>query len=277
MVSFQTLLDSGDFSLDFQEPGTGRTALYTALDCEYPREDYAMELIKRGANVELCDAEEITPLMIACARGCKETAKELVMRVSDIEVQDEFGLTAMAFAVRYSSVDMVKVMLRGGASVRTKDNFGLSLFHQAISCGNLPTSEYLLREFYFFSVHDRDSHGRQALHLVAKSGNTQSAEWLIDQGAEVDVRSYFDMTPLMDASFHGKIDVACVLVQAGANVNLPADFTSLRFASNNGHLLMARQLLLWGADPLGMGTGQETARQVALLRGHDGIVQLLDS
>jgi ankyrin repeat protein len=62
MEDLKALLDSGYFSLDFQEPVTDRTALYTAL--YFRNKDFTHELIKRGANVELSDAEGTTTLMI---------------------------------------------------------------------------------------------------------------------------------------------------------------------------------------------------------------------
>jgi ankyrin repeat protein len=93
----------------------------------------------------------------------------------------------------------------------------------------------------------------------------------------VDGIGFEDKTPFMTASFHGKIGVPRVLFQAGANLNRSGRFTSLGLAAYNGHRLMARQLLLWGADPLGVGTNLETAHQVAVRRGQPAVVRLLDN
>jgi hypothetical protein len=81
----------------------------------------------------------------------------------------------------------------------------------------------------------------------------------------------------MNASWYGKIDVACILVKAGADIDKTAQFTSLGYAAIGGHVLMARELLLWGADPTRMGSHQETAHAAAVRQGHDGVVRLLDS
>jgi ankyrin repeat protein len=55
LESILPLLESRDFSIDYQEPETGCTALMYAL--ETGNEEVALELIRRGANVDLAAFE----------------------------------------------------------------------------------------------------------------------------------------------------------------------------------------------------------------------------
>jgi ankyrin repeat protein len=153
------------------------------------------------------------------------------------------------------------------------------VFLQGIEHGNLATARFFLSSFDLFSgfsVHDRDAQGNQALHLAAFAGNTDEAQWLIDRGAEVDAPGKLGGSSLMKASAGGKIGVASILLQAGAEIDLAARLTAVGYAAFHGHVLMVRELLVWGADPNHMGSAQETARHAALRQDHGGIVKLLD-
>jgi hypothetical protein len=80
----------------------------------------------------------------------------------------------------------------------------------------------------------------------------------------------------MCASLSGEIDVARVLVQAGAEINNRAsNLTPLGCAAFHGHTSMVKELLLWGAVPSLVGTFQKTACQAAMRGGHHETAQLL--
>jgi ankyrin repeat protein len=70
-----TLLESGDFFIDYQDPETGGTALMYALET-CGEEDFALELIELGANVELPDFDGGTPLMAACLANFRSATVE---------------------------------------------------------------------------------------------------------------------------------------------------------------------------------------------------------
>jgi ankyrin repeat protein len=275
LETIQALLSSGDYDLDFQEPETGDTALLTAL--AFYREDAALEIIRRGANIDLANVNGVNPLMRACFRSLKSAAQELALRVIDMEAADNPGRTALSWAAFSSPLEIVKMLVYRGAHVTTKGVFGRSLLHQALMGGNLAVAEYLLSEYGIFSIHDRDTENNQALHLVGITGQVRAAQWLIGRGAEVDGTGNCDGTPLMVASQFGNIDVARVLVRAGAEINRTGQLTALGHAAFQGHTSMAQELLLWGADPCLVGISQETARQAAVRRGHHGTSQLLEA
>jgi ankyrin repeat protein len=282
------LLDSGEIDLDFQEPETGNTALLTSL-INSP-EFVALEIIRRGASIGLADAHGETPLMRACEFNLLAVAKEIASQVTDLEVLDNNGRTALAYASCSLSLEMVQMLVRRGASVHTKDRFGRSLFQKAAMLGEIATAEYFLDEFEdLFSVHDRDDQNNQAIHLVAGTGSAISARWLVGRGAEVDGIGHNGWTPLIFSSFYGKVEVARVLVQAGAKITR----TTLVWAAYNGQSLMVQELLMRGADPSGVRVTRlsrffflcannnvnppETARQAANRRGHGEVVRLLDA
>jgi ankyrin repeat protein len=176
LASFQALLDSGKFDLDFQEPETGNTALLTSL--QFKKEYAALEIIRRGANVELANAEGGTPLMMACIQNLKFAAQEIARRVTDLEVVAESSGTALSYAAYFSSPEIIKMLVRRGAHVTTKSAFGRTVLHQALMGGRLTNAEYFLADYDCFSIHDCDTEAKQALHMVCETGQTKAAQSL---------------------------------------------------------------------------------------------------
>ncbi len=83
------------------------------------------------------------------------------------------------------------------------------------------------------------------LHEAAAAGDVELAVYLLEQGAEVDVRSAMDdSTPLHVAAYAGRIGVVRLLIAEGADIGARAQ---------------------GGATPMHM----------AALGGHGGIVELL--
>jgi ankyrin repeat protein len=65
------LIKRPDFFIDFQYHRSRNTPLLAAIEVE--REDVTVELILRGANLEL-DSYGLTPMTQACAKNLRRTA-----------------------------------------------------------------------------------------------------------------------------------------------------------------------------------------------------------
>jgi ankyrin repeat protein len=269
----QALLTTKNFSIDYQHPDTGETALKMALSTE--REDIAVEIIRHGANVELTSRVDfMTPLEFACRKKLPFATHEIVIRTSRSEL------------------------------IRLKDEFWGSILAGVVLNENVATAEYILAEFgEHFSVNDNDESGNQVLHEAASRGIASATQWLISHGAVVDGHGEGGTTPLMYASMEGHVDVARILIQAGADVDsghvsmfrrfffwgrtfVLNDYdrigqnvwTPLMFAASEGHALVARELLLGGANPRRLGLDGYDSRSIALLcGGADEFVRLLDA
>jgi ankyrin repeat protein len=107
------LMERGDFVIDFQDPRTGATPLLLAIYKR--REDVAVELIMRGANVEITELHGHTPLTRACFGNLQATAHALIQAGADMERAQGFNWTPLGHAALGGHISMVRAMLSWGA------------------------------------------------------------------------------------------------------------------------------------------------------------------
>ncbi len=101
-------------------------------------------------------------------------------------------------------------------------------------------------------VNTRDFNTREtALHIVARRGDDRYVLFLIQHGADPNLRDVKGNTPLMVAADVGAEPVVAALIRNKANVNLANDGgeTPLIRAVQRRDLGIVRELLTAGADP----------------------------
>jgi uncharacterized protein len=129
-------------------------------------------------------------------------------------------------------------------------------------------------------LNDYSHDGWTPLHLACFFGQPGVAEALIAQGAEVGARSRNPMqnTPLHAAAAGRSKEAVRALLENGADVNARQDggWTALHAASQNGDVEMVRLLIAGGADVQARAGNQQNAMDLALTKGHQTVVDVLD-
>lgn len=125
-------------------------------------------------------------------------------------------------------------------------------------------------------------HQPDVLKKVAFSGaNTiERARWLLEQGVDCKSANWLGITPLHRMAIDGKLELAALCVEFGADLNAVDDFhasTPLGWAARGGRQEIVEWLINQGADPQ-TPTDQPWAWPIEWARrqGHDAIVALLD-
>lgn len=101
-------------------------------------------------------------------------------------------------------------------------------------------------------VNTRDFSSREtALHIVAKRGDPLYTRFLLQKGANPNLRDVRGSTPLLVAVSAGHSELISIFIAANANVNLGNDSgeTPLIKAVQRRDLVMVRDLIKAGADP----------------------------
>ena len=92
----------------------------------------------------------------------------------------------------------------------------------------------------------------QALIDAATGGHLEAVRTLLGQGANVEARDDYQLTPLHLAAWHGHLEVAELLLDSGASVDALSTnhllWTPLLVASRNGHLAVVKLLVARGAN-----------------------------
>lgn len=139
-----------------------------------------------------------------------------------------------------------------------------------------------------------DNPGATALTTAAGSGKTEYVKFLLDAGADIEIKDPWDgRTALMDAALYGHIDTLKLLLARGANPNATNCYnrTALIWAADKAYAPVVKLLIEAKADVnikdvenyrydkdgkrIGAIEGQ-TALSYAKKAGHNDIVKLLE-
>ena len=163
----------------------GRTTLYyLASICNDNPEILEMmkELIKLGANLELCAAEKTTALHIACFKGFEKTVtlllsagaevssvdseqrnalhlvcastgntnimRKLIKHAIEIDAYTSQGSTPLQLATQQGQYDACKLLLEYGANVWHRDEFGQNVRDILISCNHSIKMRKLFEKYF---------------------------------------------------------------------------------------------------------------------------------
>ncbi len=209
-------------------------------------------LLKRKAQVDARSRSnaEGTPLQLAAKGGHLRTVRLLLDWHAEINCQSP-GLydTPLQAAVRRQHIDVVRTLLVAGADP------------------NAPPG----------------THGSTALGCALANGNLEITRRLLIAGARTDLACRSgpsQCTALQKASQLGHIDIACLLLQRGADPNGPVlndnGLTTLQCAVQFGSLELASILLKAGADVNGqLSPNGMSALSYSLQKSHQNIARLL--
>ncbi len=147
---------------------------------------------------------EMTALLEACRRGKthNEIAAALIEAGAEINSRDPYGVTPLIFAAISGSPETMRLLMSRGSDVKAKDVDGRTALIEVLTTENEMPPEMV--------------------------------EDLIRAGADVNVRIYGGMTPLMIAA-GGNPRILRALIEAGADLNARDDqgATPLRWAKDS--------------------------------------------
>lgn len=198
-------------------------------------------LLAAGADIEGHNNHGYTPLALAASSGGRiDTLRRLIAANADVNAELHGGSTALSLAVARSSAvavdilleakadpdpdqpllnavcsgrnDIVRKLLEAGAKIDLHDSYGNGLLHQAAMQGTEETVTLLMEKGAKIDQRDR-RHGFTPLQSAVYYNRQQMVEFLLEQGADAQIKNNNGHTALQIARERSNTAIAYLLEQ----------------------------------------------------------------
>src|SRR5690348_1480519 len=196
-------------------------------------------LLAAGANAKAANRYQVTALAEACNLGNSEMVAALVKAGADPNATVGEGETPLMTASRTGAVAGVKALLAAGAKVNATETYrGETALMWAVAENHSDVAKLLVAAgadvnakstFYDFQFRKVASGGTQAIYFrggftpllfAARQGAVEAARVLLDAGADVNLpEPEYKFTPLLEAIYNDHYDLAALLVERHANLD----------------------------------------------------------
>jgi len=196
-----------------------------AIACANANAEVVRKLLAAGANPDLADHVGFTPLMIAVSRPQFENIRILLDVGAKVDAREsEAQQTALMIAVREDNSAAVRLLLERGADVNAATRVGRTPARRPPGAGGGSHGVGIVRSGWPEQGYQEATPGGMTPFLyAARDGRIEIARMLIGAGAKVNRPEANKITPLLMAITNNQPDTADLLIQNGAEINA-ADF-----------------------------------------------------
>lgn len=179
-----------------------------------------------GSFINMQDGRGMTLLHEAVQCGNIDIVKYLIDRGADVNKKDKLGRTPLLCVTWYytNASDIVKILLESGADPNTKDSKkeGNTPLARACEMGNENSAKLLVK--YGANVNEKNGLGyvpfQYCVWGIPDRCSASLAKFLVDQGADINVKGKEGRTLLIYAVEAKRLDIVKLLINLGADVNM---------------------------------------------------------
>jgi uncharacterized protein len=206
-------------------------------------------LLDAGADVNLRNKYDATPLYMASEYGHAEVVKLLLAANADVNIAERImGTTPLNIASAKGHTEVVKLLLAANADVNIASKpIGLTPLIVASMKGHTEVVKLLLAANADVNIADNKD-GLTPLIVASMGGHTEVVKLLLAANADANIASKpIGMTALIAASMHNHTEVVKLLLGAGVNIDAKMEIngeknTALQIAESRGNAEIAKLL-----------------------------------
>jgi ankyrin repeat protein len=180
-------------------------------------------LLNAGANPKQLEPTGETQLMMAAQAGVPAIVENLLKHGAPVDVREAaFGQTALMYAARAGQTRIVAILLAAGAQPNVATTVGATpAFVAPNSVPGFGFGVGILRGGVPADRGRREpiAGGMTPLHYAARHNHVEVAKLLLEAGAKVNAREADDITPLLMAISNDNVPAAQFLLAHGGDVN----------------------------------------------------------
>ncbi|MGE5417637.1 MAG: ankyrin repeat domain-containing protein [Acidobacteriota bacterium] len=189
----------------------------------------AQQALKSGANVNVRDADQKTPLIWAVINRDVPTIKILLAYKADVNVKDKSTWTPLMYAAKRGYTDVISLLIAAKANVNLTDSRNMTAALFAAEAGNYVTLQALLPANPDLKISNSD--GNNTLMLACSkpdaAGADEIVKLMISKGLDVNAKNKKGDTALVLAVVNKRVEAVKALVAAKADVNAQINGQSL--------------------------------------------------
>ncbi|MBD2616035.1 ankyrin repeat domain-containing protein [Nostoc punctiforme FACHB-252] len=237
------------------DPESGNTILMKLVTTG--KLDLVQTLVETGADVNVQTESGSFALLYAATGGWQEVfdylapltnselrpyaEEELPKGLLQRQRLNNHAVSAFVNAANCGNLQAVSEGIAKGIDINAINYNGYTALHRACWAGERSIVTVLLEAGANLNLHPDDNQGYPPLMLALDNPpfKTDIFQMLIDAGADVNCRSYDDITALMMAVDCGNLEAVQLLLKAGADINAkgPENITALKMAQANNNYI----------------------------------------
>ncbi|PIE98156.1 MAG: hypothetical protein CR988_04285 [Treponema sp.] len=262
--------------------------------------DLGEALLNAGADIFYTNVNGDSPLKLSYT--LREGREEWLLNKKTINAKDGNGNTPLHLAAEWKSADMITYILDNGGKINAKnennenalfsavkadcpkcidalighdgekidvtcrDFLGNSVLHTAVQWSSYKAANKVLALTQDSSLlKSQNLEGKTALHIAAKHGAVNFINILIDYGIDVNASDEMGRSPLMEAMFTNKVEIAKLLINKNASVIQQDVYgrSALHEAVETGSVESINIIVQAGGNPMARDTYGVTPLSIA--------------
>ena len=240
-------------------------------------------LLEHGADPNIIDYYGQPPLYSAVKNNNIEIAKLLVEYGAAPNMTDYKGKTPLDIAIENSRLKVAEFLQSIGADCNLKSKLIFAVLTDNVKLLELLVEEVAdINALLLLEAQYSLLRGKTLLHIATENNSKNSVKFLLEYGADPEVKDIWQNTPLILATRYNNIEATKLLLEYGADPNTK-DVSGMTCLHNGyigikppGILLeIAKLLIEYGADVNAEGWLGIRPLHILVLKMRDDVVKLL--